>query len=64
MMLLTYSGELLLVEASPQRCRLVARHKVVHKQHLELYAHPALVGNRLYVRGPKTLRCLLLSKRS
>jgi outer membrane protein assembly factor BamB len=60
-LLLTFSGELLLVEAAPRRYNLLARRKVVDAQHLELYAHPALVGNRLYVRAPKSLRCLLLS---
>jgi len=53
-------GELLLVDplsdpAILDRCR-------VFDQALEIYSHPALVEDRLFIRGDRSLRCIQLSK--
>jgi outer membrane protein assembly factor BamB len=50
-------GELLLVD--PQRRQVVSRWKAFDET-TELYSHAALVGDRLYVRGETSLKCLLL----
>jgi ABC-type phosphate/phosphonate transport system substrate-binding protein/outer membrane protein assembly factor BamB len=54
----TVTGELLLVGAKGDRCELISRMRVFDDG--EMLSHPALVGNRLYLRGPDSVRCLLL----
>ena len=54
------AGELILVNASSDQYQVVSRLKVF-SQGAELYAHPALVGDRLYIRGETELTCLNLS---
>lgn len=54
----TVDGQLLLVRAEAQRYKLVSRLRIFTSG--EVWSHPALVGNRLYVRGSEEIRCLLL----
>ena len=53
----TVRGELLLLDANGDRFELISRLQVVDG---DMYSHPALVGNRLYLRGPDSVRCLIL----
>ncbi len=51
-------GELLLMAADGEK-RIVSRQRVFD-QGVSLYSHPALVGDRLYIRGESTIRCIRL----
>jgi hypothetical protein len=56
-------GELLLIDAASDEFRIISRQHVfddTEARAAELYAHPALVGTRLYVRGEKELMCVEL----
>jgi len=55
----TIGGELLLVEADRKSYQLVARVRLINDA--EIWSHPALVGNRFYVRNENSIRCYLLS---
>lgn len=55
----TLAGELVLVEATTEACRIIDRLKLTGQA--EILAHPALVGNDLIVRFGRTLACLPLS---
>ena len=52
-------GELLLVDVAAERFTLAARLQVFDKE-CEVLSHPALVGNRLYIRNTSTICCLSL----
>ena len=54
----TVAGELVLLMASRNHFTPVSRLTVF--EDTELWSHPALVGNRLYVRSMKEIACLLL----
>lgn len=56
------SGELLLVDALSDRFRPLGRAQVFTDDH-GVYAHPALVGSRLYMRGSSEIVCLELGGR-
>lgn len=56
----TQAGELLLIDARADRLSIVSRLSLFTEE-VSLYAHPALVGDRLYVRGPSHLFCLSLT---
>ena len=49
-LVVTLAGELILLDAQADRCAILSRLKVFEDD-VEVYAHPALVGTRLYVRG-------------
>jgi len=51
------SRRVLLLDANGDRFELISRLQVVDG---DMYSHPALVGNRLYLRGPDSVRCLIL----
>jgi outer membrane protein assembly factor BamB len=53
----TVHGELILLEASSEGFTPVSRLRVF--QDTEVWSHPALVGNRLYLRSMKEICCLL-----
>jgi outer membrane protein assembly factor BamB len=56
-------GELLLIDATADEFRIVARQKVFDEpqdRDADPFAHPALVGSRLYLRGERELVCLEL----
>ena len=52
------SGELLLVDGQASQFRVRSRLTVFEHGDAELYAHPAIVGNRLYLRGENELVCV------
>jgi len=56
---LTYHGELLLLDATAPSCDILARFRLAPED-AELYAHPALVGGRLYVRDISQVVCYAL----
>ncbi|MFO0819437.1 MAG: PQQ-binding-like beta-propeller repeat protein [Pirellulales bacterium] len=55
----TQAGELLLIDARADRLSILSRLSLFSDE-VSLYAHPALVGDRLYVRGPNHLVCIRL----
>lgn len=52
-------GEMLLVDATQDDCPIVDRLKLSDTK-IDLFSHPALVGDRLYVRTDSTVSCYLL----
>ena len=40
-------------------CKLINRLQVFEDR-AEIYSHPALVGDRLYIRGETSIRCIKL----
>ncbi len=57
------TGELLLIAAEPQACRVISRLQVFRGKNgrpADMWAHPALMGDRLYLRSPEEVVCLLL----
>jgi ABC-type phosphate/phosphonate transport system substrate-binding protein/outer membrane protein assembly factor BamB len=60
----TTTGELLLFAADSLAPRVISRLQVFQGKNgrsPDLWAHPALVGDRLYLRSPEETVCLLLS---
>ncbi|MCX8157359.1 MAG: PhnD/SsuA/transferrin family substrate-binding protein [Verrucomicrobiae bacterium] len=58
---LGYHGDLLLLDATAPDFRPLSQQRLFEED-AELYAFPAVARGRLYVRGPKVLRCLGLGK--
>lgn len=58
-LLVVGKGELLLVDAKAEKLSIVSRQQVFDDG-AEVFSHPAIVGDRLYIRGENTLRCLKL----
>jgi outer membrane protein assembly factor BamB len=56
------AGALFLVDATADQYEVVSRVQVF-QQGAEIYAHPAMVGHRLYVRGETELVCFDVSGR-
>lgn len=60
LLVVTYSGELLLFDISGTMPQLKSRRKPFGLSlDEEIYSHPALVGNRLYLRGTASLVCII-----
>ncbi|MBW8041843.1 MAG: PhnD/SsuA/transferrin family substrate-binding protein [Planctomycetes bacterium] len=57
-LIITVEGELILIEAAGYRYTLKSRLRLFEKS--EVFSHPALVGNRLYIRNTTEACCLLL----
>ncbi|HIE98140.1 MAG TPA: hypothetical protein EYG03_11245 [Planctomycetes bacterium] len=55
-LLIIGKGELLLMNADG-RPEISSRQRVFPED-LPIYSHPAIIGNRLYIRGESGLRCL------
>jgi len=55
----TADGTLILFEAAPDRFTPAARLQLFESA--EVWSHPALVGNRLYLRTMKEITCVLLT---
>ena len=53
-------GELLLLKTDGSK-QILSRCKVF-KEPQVLYSHPAIIGNRIYLRGETTLKCISLSQ--
>lgn len=56
----TQNGELLLLDARADRFQMISRLRIFDNE-TGVYAHPALVGDRLYVRGSDQIVCLKLT---
>jgi outer membrane protein assembly factor BamB len=59
-LVITVSGELILLDAGTDECVIISRLRVFDDD-VEVYSHPALVGTRLYVRGGNSVRCVDLA---
>jgi len=59
-LVITLTGELLLLDARPDTCAVISRLKVFEDD-VEVYSHPALVGTRLFARGGSSVVCVDLS---
>ena len=57
----TQHGELLLVDAMSDDGRIIARSKLFSDES-GVYSHPALVGDRFYIRGSSEVVCLDLGE--
>jgi outer membrane protein assembly factor BamB/ABC-type phosphate/phosphonate transport system substrate-binding protein len=57
-LIITVEGELILIEASGNRYTLKSRLRLFEKT--EVLSHPALVGNRMYIRNTTEVCCVLL----
>ncbi len=53
----TLSGELLLLDGKTDTCAIISRLRVFEDD-VEVYSHPALARNRLYLRGGSSVVCL------
>jgi hypothetical protein len=51
-------GELVLVDACADRFEVVSRLRVFDEGQAEFYSHPAIVGDRLYIRGATSVVCV------
>lgn len=56
-LVVTMSGELLLLDAKSERCSILSRLKLFEDD-ADVYSHPALAGTRLYVRGGASVMCV------
>jgi hypothetical protein len=59
-MVLTLDGLLLLVRTDREKYDLVSRLRIFDGEQTEIWSYPALVKGRLYIRGKKSVGCLLL----
>jgi outer membrane protein assembly factor BamB len=59
-LVVTFGGELLLLEARADTCSIISRMRLFDDD-VELYSHPALAGQRLYARGGSSIVCVDLS---
>jgi outer membrane protein assembly factor BamB len=59
-LIVTMTGELILLDARAEDCRILSRQRVFGED-VEIYSHPAMAGNRLFLRGRNTLACLELA---
>ena len=59
-LVITLSGELLLLDAKANTCAIVTRLRLFEND-VEVYPHPALVGSRLYARGGDSVICVDLA---
>jgi outer membrane protein assembly factor BamB/ABC-type phosphate/phosphonate transport system substrate-binding protein len=54
-------GQLVLADTNGDRFQMLSKLKVFGDAREEFYSHPALVGNRLYIRGTRSIVCLELA---
>jgi outer membrane protein assembly factor BamB len=54
-------GILVLVDATADNYQEVSRLRVLHDGDTDIYSHPALVGQRLFIRGESSLSCIDLA---
>jgi outer membrane protein assembly factor BamB len=59
-LVMTMYGELILLDATANEARVLSRSNLFEED-VEVYAHPALVGSRLYARGGTSVLCVDLS---
>jgi outer membrane protein assembly factor BamB len=56
----TMSGDLLLVDATASEYKVVSHLRPFAEKHPDSMAHPAFVGDRMYLRSRKELLCVRL----
>lgn len=56
----TQSGDLLLLDAAANEFKPIARLRPFGEGKVDSMSHPAIVGSRLYLRGPSELACFQL----
>jgi outer membrane protein assembly factor BamB len=56
-LVITLNGELILLDAKADRCMIISRLRLFDDD-VEVYAHPALAGTRLYARGQSSVVCV------
>jgi outer membrane protein assembly factor BamB len=56
-LVVTLSGELLLLNAKADTCAIISRLRIFDDS-VEVYSHPALAGTRLYARGGSRVVCV------
>ncbi len=56
-LVLTASGELILLDARAESCAIISRLRIFEDD-VEVYSHPALAGARLYARGGSSVVCV------
>jgi outer membrane protein assembly factor BamB len=56
-LVITIRGELILVDGAANECAVISRLQVFPDD-VEVYSHPALVGERLFVRGGNSVVCV------
>lgn len=56
--LIVANGELVLIAADGKKS-ILSRQRVF-PENLPIYSHPAIVGNRMYIRGESSIRCIQL----
>jgi outer membrane protein assembly factor BamB/ABC-type phosphate/phosphonate transport system substrate-binding protein len=59
-LIITLGGELILLDAKADTCSIISRMRLFDDD-VEVYSHPALVGQRLYARGGSSVVCVDLS---
>jgi ABC-type phosphate/phosphonate transport system substrate-binding protein/outer membrane protein assembly factor BamB len=57
-LIVSIEGELVLIEASKDECRIISRLELFERA--EIWSHPALIENRLYLRTQDQICCVLL----
>ena len=62
-LLQTQSGELLVIDAQADELAVVSR-TLPFRRAVSTYAHPAIAGDAIFVRGPGKLLCLPLEPQS
>ena len=58
----TQSGDLLLLDATANEFKPLRRLRPFGDGKVDSMSHPAIVGGRLYIRGPSELACFELRK--
>ncbi len=59
LLVVTYHGQLLLFDIAGQQPQLISRSAAfAEEEQEEIYAHPSLAGNRLLIRGLRSIKCL------
>lgn len=58
----TIGGDLLLLDATADRYQVISQVRPFPGKAVDSMAHPAFVGDRLYLRSPKELLCLRLGE--
>jgi outer membrane protein assembly factor BamB len=59
-LVVSLSGELFLLSAKADKYEIISRSRLF-EQDAEVYSHPALVNDRLYIRGPSSICCFDLA---
>jgi outer membrane protein assembly factor BamB len=58
----TQSGDLLLLDAAANKFSPLSRMRPFGDSKVDSMSHPAIVGNRIYIRGPNEIACFKLSR--